>query len=977
MSVSAASLRHRAPATAATNTGPSLGNQDASSKSDDPRGEKGNRTNAAEHHQRLPAIAAVSPFLVLAMLFVVTAIGGWTYTRLPEPKSAAIPASDFSEARARQHLHAITSFGVRTVGTRANEELTPKYILDQLASMKATADAKEDFLVEIEVQRPSGVFPLAFLGGFTNAYQNVTNVLMRISSKSRPASRDSAFLVSAHFDSSLGTVGASDDAVSIATAMELASNLCALPSPPRHNAIIFIFNGAEETILQAAHGFITQHPWAKTIVAFLNMEAAGAGGRELVFQTGPKNAWLARAYVRASPYPYASVIGQEIFQSGVVPSDTDFRVYRDFGNIPGLDMARTANGYVYHTALDDEAHVTEGCIQRCGENVLATLLDLLHYNGDVVGESASSTTVSPLMAAIQAEADVVPVFFDILGLFAVVYSHSLGVALNGATAFIAIVCLVLWKRSASGRRSDILYSVGTHFRALGMATLVPSLIGVVLAFGLGLPMTYYGSPAMVSGLYVAPALATLIRTHLSRGSARGKVVGAAELELETFMGATTIHVAVLSLMTALGLGSAYLLLFWVVFPVAGRLVGAMLVRARVASTSSAPRQVSAADTLVWLARLLGYSLAALVSSHLIIELFEFFIPITGRSGSVLPGDAFIGGLAGLFVGWLSISLISVVHGFSHPRRVERALWVVTVVAVVAACTLCHPYHEQHPKRLFVQHVQRRMHDATGSLVSEDDKLWLIPFDATGLYPLTPFQPSLLHKLTGHELPVLKPFRPDNPQQRQVHRDMFEVAAHQVTIPQNVDFVYGGLPWYLPVRELVTNTFAIHADVVRQRLLTKEQVAAEAATKSATHRFLDHQVTVKESKVDEATRRRTVSFQVTGPDHMTLYLQAVRPSTAPESALPSITAWSFLNQSVPVHFADSEGSYFIFLATGSPGLTSWDVTVELSDASAQLAIAAASHYLEETTVVAGAIVRLLPSYVAAISWYSTYSSFVVS
>ena len=68
----------------------------------------------------------------LAFYVSAYALVAFWHTWLPEPKGVDASVYEFSEARARDVLEQIMSFGYRPVGTKANEELTPTYLLQQV-----------------------------------------------------------------------------------------------------------------------------------------------------------------------------------------------------------------------------------------------------------------------------------------------------------------------------------------------------------------------------------------------------------------------------------------------------------------------------------------------------------------------------------------------------------------------------------------------------------------------------------------------------------------------------------------------------------------------------------------------------------------------------------------------------------------------------------------------------------------------------
>uniref|UniRef100_A0A8C4YGM8 Endoplasmic reticulum metallopeptidase 1 n=1 Tax=Gopherus evgoodei TaxID=1825980 RepID=A0A8C4YGM8_9SAUR len=297
-------------------------------------------------------------------------------------------------------------------------------------------------------------------------------------------------------------------------------NTLSKSSDPLQHAVIFLFNGAEENILQASHGFITQHRWAESIRAFINLEAAGVGGKELVFQTGPENPWLVQAYVFAAKHPFASVVAQEVFQSGIIPADTDFRIYRDFGNIPGIDLAFIENGYIYHTKYDTPDRILTDSIQRAGDNILGMLKYLA--TSDKLAKSFDYRHGNV-------------VFFDVFGLFVLAYPARVGTIMNYMIT--AVTVLYLGKKILQPRNRAINY-----------------MKELSVAFG-----------------FTLLTAAKLILVHTL---AKSSIIRLNEQYLgETFFDVSLLVWSVaLVLITQLGLCSAFICAMWVAFPLLTKLL---------------------------------------------------------------------------------------------------------------------------------------------------------------------------------------------------------------------------------------------------------------------------------------------------------------------------------------------------------------------------------------------------------------------
>lgn len=619
--------------------------------------------------------------------------------------------------------------------------------------------------VQIERQFGSGSFTLDFLGGFTSVYRDVQNVLVLLVGQA-PV-EDGILMLSAHYDSPAGAHAASDNAANVANAMEIL-RVFAHEKEKNRRSILFMFTGAEETILQGSHMFSTSdHPLVKHVHAFVNVESAGSGGRELFFQTTSSR--MARAWAHSAPYPHGSIVGQEVFQSGIIPSDTDFRMYRDVLQIPGIDMANVENGHVYHTVLDTADFIPAGAMQRYGENVLAIMRAFMRDEEFWI----RAKTQAALKMAMKTEnldeeemksayswssSDEFLIFFDVLGWFVVVLSSTgtavftlLGLMIAGTFYRTVLFSLQMGEKLMDDQEWNARRATCVRFTQMLIRSLIyPLGTGILMSFIS--PMVFYSRQWIIIPLYFAPAFYGVTTSMaptvdmIEGKDADSKRPTPNRREILSFALGSAVWGFFSLFLLLLGKGSAYLAWLWCVLPPASRMLYSWWGEfggSSVAGTAIRRRRdlLETREAAVF-GTVVGCIVPLILTLQLLLIVIRFFVPITGRSGSRVAGDVIVSlvcGMCTFLVSFLPASLIQLldVKSMKAMRRYLFYFWAFGVL-VATALRLIHghgasSFSAAFPKRIYAVHVDL---DPSSPLSSGENRLvrgsylWVIDADSS-------------------------------------------------------------------------------------------------------------------------------------------------------------------------------------------------------------------------------------------------------
>ncbi len=294
------------------------------------------------------ALIALLTFVIIAGAAAYGIISSATlYGAVPDPVPVSAPPTEFSSARALQHVRAIAK-EPHPMGS-PEDAAVRDYLVKELRAMGLKPEVQKSTATHYWVHN-------ALLAG------RPQNVLARLEGTDDSGK---AFVIMAHYDTVQDAPGASDDGAGVATMLETLRALKA--GPPLRNDMIFLFTEGEERGLLGARAFVDSHPWAKDVGIVLNLEARGNTGPALMPDTSDEAGWAVRKFAKAAPYPMTTSDTVAFYErSG---ADSDLRVFFNAG-MTGLHVAYTGGLTNYHTPLDTPEALDERSLQHMGSYAL-------------------------------------------------------------------------------------------------------------------------------------------------------------------------------------------------------------------------------------------------------------------------------------------------------------------------------------------------------------------------------------------------------------------------------------------------------------------------------------------------------------------------------------------------------------------------------------------------------------------------------
>lgn len=116
--------------------------------------------------------------------------------------SVNIDSDRFIAHRAMDHLVELTSFGPRVSGSYECEVQAVNFFKEKVE--KIMDEALDIHIIQMDVQKVSGAFPITFFDGMTSLYRDMQNVVVRIGSR---INSEHSLLINCHYDSFLDSPG--------------------------------------------------------------------------------------------------------------------------------------------------------------------------------------------------------------------------------------------------------------------------------------------------------------------------------------------------------------------------------------------------------------------------------------------------------------------------------------------------------------------------------------------------------------------------------------------------------------------------------------------------------------------------------------------------------------------------------------------------------------------------------------------------